>query len=117
MTSLIKQVGRDSSTFPSKKRSLLTWPIRLSLGHTILHLVTNMVLKFPGHMNKPFALTREIVIPYGEMLLYLSSPRLMTMPHSWTRVIAPKSKHQQGIRKSESTSYMMSNTMVDIKLD
>jgi hypothetical protein len=91
MTFLINQVGRGLSTLPSKKR--------ISAGHTTQRLATSLGLKFLGHMNKPFALTKEIVIPYGEMLQYWSSPRLMTMSHPLTKVITPKSKAPVGYKK------------------
>jgi Reverse transcriptase (RNA-dependent DNA polymerase) len=42
---LDKPGSKRFKPLPSEKRSSLAWSIRLSSGHTILHLVTNMVLK------------------------------------------------------------------------
>jgi hypothetical protein len=67
---LYKPVWKRFKQVAKREKSSLASSIRLSSGHTTQRVATSTGLKFLGHINKSFALTKEIVMPYGEMLQY-----------------------------------------------
>jgi hypothetical protein len=48
-----------------REKKFNAWSIRLKSGHTTRHLGISTDMKFLGQMNKPFTLTKDMVILMG----------------------------------------------------
>jgi hypothetical protein len=117
MTSLISQVGRGSSTLTSKEKKFtrMVKQAKLRLFNTAPRY------KYGFEIPRTYEQAHSLDKRNGNTLWGDATVLELTQIDDYVTFIdkgtTPKSKHQRGIRKFESTSYMTSNTTVDIKPD